>query len=182
MSLACVSITASTAEAAAAEIEQARQQKADIVELRLDFLDDGEDWEPIVRNKEIDMIVTNRAEWEGGKSKESEDARLKKLCRADQLGAELIDVELKAASAFKEIRTSPGSAKLILSHHDFEKTPSQDELSKLHGDMLQAGADVCKIAVTANDISDCIPVFELLLGKFPDRSQLRPLQEVDRRC
>lgn len=52
----------------------------------------------------------------------------------------------------------PISTKVILSSHDFEKTPSQEFLNTLARNMRAAGADIVKIATFANDITDAAKV------------------------
>ncbi|KAJ8909119.1 hypothetical protein NDN08_005814 [Rhodosorus marinus] len=163
MALVCVSITATSTGAAQAEIDIAESNEAEMVELRLDFLAEGENWESLVSYGKLPKIVTNRASWEGGNSDESEEVRLGKLIRALDIGADFIDVELKAAETYEQlIQGTPKKGLKILSYHDFEKTPSLEELSQIYAKMLEKGADLCKIAVTANDISDCARVLHVL--------------------
>lgn len=52
----------------------------------------------------------------------------------------------------------PPECRLILSSHDFQKTPSEAFLHQLADDMRAAGADIVKIACFANDITDCAKV------------------------
>lgn len=51
---------------------------------------------------------------------------------------------------------------MILSFHDFEKTPSYDELCRVIDEMVVCGADVCKIAVIPETFSD-VAVIHLLV-------------------
>mmetsp|Transcript_35926 Transcript_35926/g.143610 ORF Transcript_35926/g.143610 Transcript_35926/m.143610 type:complete len:93 (-) Transcript_35926:3133-3411(-) len=74
-----------------------------MVELRLDFLAEGENWESLVSYGKLPKIVTNRASWEGGNSDEIEEVRLGKLIRALDIGADFIDVELKAADTYEKM-------------------------------------------------------------------------------
>jgi len=50
--------------------------------------------------------------------------------------------------------------RVICSHHDFAGMPS--ELDKIYERMAATPAHVLKIAVSAADVTDCIPVFQLL--------------------
>ena len=50
--------------------------------------------------------------------------------------------------------------RVICSHHDFAGTPV--ELDKIYERMAATPAHVLKIAVSAGDVTDCIPVFHLL--------------------
>lgn len=56
----------------------------------------------------------------------------------------------------------PIETKIILSSHNFESTPTDKALETTLEAMWAAGADVAKIATTANDITDCARVLTLL--------------------
>lgn len=55
----------------------------------------------------------------------------------------------------------PLSTKVILSHHDYKRTPDSSTLEKLMEDMFASGADVAKIATTAEHIQDAARVLAL---------------------
>jgi len=114
---------------------------------------------------EIPRIVTYRPQWEGGMYSGDDDFRLGVLKKAAELGAEYIDVELRAAdSFFKESYKLPEGTKLILSSHDFESTPPVASLKRTVQAMWERGADVAKVATTATDISHSADVLSLLNG------------------
>ena len=48
----------------------------------------------------------------------------------------------------------PLSTKVILSHHDYDETPSDEILEALVKEMFKGGADIAKIATTAERIED----------------------------
>lgn len=48
----------------------------------------------------------------------------------------------------------PLSTKVILSHHDYDETPSDEILEALAKEMFKGGADIAKIATTAQRIED----------------------------
>ena len=48
----------------------------------------------------------------------------------------------------------PLSTKVILSHHDYDETPSDEILGALVKEMFKGGADIAKIATTAERIED----------------------------
>lgn len=56
----------------------------------------------------------------------------------------------------------PEGVKLIISYHDFDKTPTDDSLNRLVADMHAVGCHVVKIAAMANDISDSMRMLQLL--------------------
>ena len=51
-------------------------------------------------------------------------------------------------------------SRVIISHHDFSAVPN--DLEQIYERLAQIPAAVIKIAVQANDIVDCLPVFQLL--------------------
>ncbi len=55
----------------------------------------------------------------------------------------------------------PLSTRVILSHHDYKGTPDSSTLEKLMEDMFASGADVAKIATTAEHIQDAARVLAL---------------------
>lgn len=73
-----------------------------------------------------------------------------------------IDIDLHAAKKLiPQIRTIFPSAHLIISHHDFVKTPSEEKLRGFVKMMQNAGADIKKIAVMANTFEDSLLLLSL---------------------
>jgi 3-dehydroquinate dehydratase type I len=64
----------------------------------------------------------------------------------------------------------PLSTKVILSHHDYDETPSDEILEALVGEMFKGGADIAKIATTAQQIEDSARMLALP-GKSSGRQQ-----------
>ena len=50
---------------------------------------------------------------------------------------------------------------MILSHHDYDLTPDDAALDGLVAQMVEAGADIAKIATTARDVSDSLRILQL---------------------
>lgn len=98
-----------------------------------------------------------------GKYDGQETARLQTLRQAAELGAPYIDVELAAADRFGHLEEPlPQNTVLILSHHNFEKTLSAQELRSVEAGMRAKGAAIAKIAMTAQDIGDSWTMLQLL--------------------
>lgn len=83
------------------------------------------------------------------------------------LGAPYVDVEFKAAHLFfaDALGEVPIETRVILSSHDFERTPPAEELRARAAAMRAAGADIVKIAAMANDITDAAAMLSLLQNK-----------------
>ncbi|GMH42670.1 hypothetical protein BSKO_10589 [Bryopsis sp. KO-2023] len=167
----CTSVTAETVPEALREIEEAERSGADIVELRLDFIKDIKD-KPVetvaalMRKCTKPYIVTFRPVWEGGNYDGDEKLRIAALKTACVAGAPMVDIELKAAKAFFDAEYDvPSTCKVIISSHDFEKTPSQEELDVLVSKIWKAGAQIAKVAAMAKDITDTHKMINLLRNK-----------------
>ena len=141
--------------------EPAARDHADAVEFRMDMAE-----KPLTALAEYDgelpIIATNRVEWEGGNAPD-EEARTDALCTAVEHDAvEAIDVELKAIleedAAYVVNYAHDNGADVIVSTHDFERTPEPPKLRQLLDQAAKHG-DVGKLAVTAESADD---VLELL--------------------
>ena len=168
--LLTTSITATTVQAALVELQEAEAAGADVVELRLDFLQGfqpGTDLPALLAGTKLPAIVTYRPNWEGGKYAGAEEARLHALWLAVELKAAYVDVELKAAAPFfaaspQGWQRSKSGTRFILSSHNYSETPSVEDLRALHARAIAAGADIVKIATTAQRIVDVARLEALL--------------------
>ncbi len=146
-----------------ADLRRARDRAtgADLVELRLDGVTDV-DVAGALEGRTRPVIVTCRPVWEGGRFDGSEEARLRLLAEAVQLGAEFVDVEWRA-----EWRSLPRGERttVVLSHHDFEGVPA--DLADLVRAMRASSAGLIKIAVTAQRLSDCLTLRDAVRDAGP---------------
>ena len=112
----------------------------------------------------LPAIVTFRPKWEGGQYEGEEAPRLAALKWATLLGSRFVDVEVLASPYFFGASAKipvPLTTSIILSHHDYEKTPDFESLRKMVEGMFEAGADVAKIATTATTAGDAAVVLSL---------------------
>ena len=130
---------------------------ADVVELRLDCLESQpESLTQVLANVPRPVILTFRPSEQGGYrdlTRESREAFWK--MQATQREAVWWDIEADLAHDL-----APDWARTIVSHHDFSGVP--DDLDQIYERLAQTPARVLKIAVQANEIVDCIPVFQLI--------------------
>lgn len=152
--LVCVTIAAPTT----AELVRQRDAvaEADLVELRLDAAADP-DVAGALAGRRRPVIVTCRPTWEGGEFAGSEEERHRLLAQALTLGSEYVDIEWKAG--FADLLAETSGQRIVLSMHDFDAVPA--DLAKQARAMRATGAEVIKIAATANRLSDCLPLMEL---------------------
>ena len=144
----CATVTADTM----AELRTRRDQitDADLIELRLDTVRDPSAAGALAGRRKP-VIITCRHSAEGGYFTGSEDERRAILREALTLGAEYVDLEWRTSS---DLIQQTGGRRVVLSHHDFRETPA-DLLARAQA-MLSTGAEVVKIATTANRLSDCL--------------------------
>ena len=157
----CVPIMEGTPGAALRRMKDA-DRIADLIELRVDSLKPPSLRE-LLGAGEKPRIVTPRRKEEGGKFAGEERDRLKILKEACALGAAYVDVEVGSGRRFlKETFACRRRTRIILSFHDFQKTPSPQELERLLIRMIGFGADVVKIVTYAQSFEDNLSVLALI--------------------
>ncbi|KAK4266477.1 hypothetical protein QN277_027390 [Acacia crassicarpa] len=164
--LICVPIMGESIDRMKIDIHKAKASGADLVEIRLDSLKNFshfEDLNSLIKERPLPAIFTYRPNWEGGKYDGDENKRLDALRLAIELGADYIDVELKVAHQFydsirgKELKKT----KVIVSSHNYQCTPSAEDLANLVAEIQATGADIVKFATTALDITDVARIFQI---------------------
>ncbi|MDC4923200.1 type I 3-dehydroquinate dehydratase [Acinetobacter baumannii] len=167
-----VPITAKTKEQALAQAQViANTADADLAEFRIDLLSFASDTKQVIalghELKKIlgnkPMIATIRTKNEGGQL-EISDADYGKTYQAYLKNPfmDWLDVEMfRDQKVVSEIVQQAHQKKVlvVMSNHDFQKTPSQDEIEKRLLKQDQMGADVLKIALMPKSKQD---VFTLM--------------------
>ena len=133
----CVTVAGRTME----ELRQGRDAAgdADLVELRLDLVD-RPDVAGALHGRRLPVIVTCRAQWEGGRFAGSEEERRRILESAVALGAEYVDIEAAASFAPDFVRSRAGRG-IVLSSHVFGEPAggSRGPLRDVTGDRGRGG-------------------------------------------
>ena len=110
------------------------------------------------------LLFTYRTVSEGGSGSLPPENVRELIKEAARGGADLVDAELvKAggnASSFTQELKETGT-KVILSFHDFEKTPSEEEMLSVLLKMQEAGSDISKIAVMPRSDEDVMKVLNV---------------------
>ncbi|ONN55667.1 3-dehydroquinate dehydratase [Acinetobacter genomosp. 33YU] len=167
-----VPITAKTKEQALAQAQViANTADADLAEFRIDLLSFASDTKQVIalghELKKIlghkPMIATIRTKNEGGQL-EISDADYGKTYQAYLKNPfmDWLDVEMfRDQKVVSEIvqKAHQKEVLVVMSNHDFQKTPSQDEIEKRLLKQDQMGADILKIAVMPKSKQD---VFTLM--------------------
>jgi 3-dehydroquinate dehydratase/shikimate dehydrogenase len=147
---------------------------ADLLELRLDYLQGGELFKALsnlpslISASERPVIVTLRPAEQGGQREMDNLTRIIFWVEHFLYGkphVDFADIELDLAALFRQREKDEGREllnweRVICSHHDFKGVPK--DLWKIYEQMAATGARILKIAMRANDITDCVAVFELL--------------------
>jgi len=151
--LLCVTVTAATT----ADLRRERDSvsDADLIELRLDSVNDP-NVAGALAGRRRPVIVTCRPVWEGGEFTGSEEERHRILGEALALGADYVDVEWRAG--FDDLISLTGGRRIVLSMHDYASMPG--DLGESARAMRATGAEIIKIAGTANSLSDCVRLFD----------------------
>ncbi|HZE97731.1 MAG TPA: shikimate dehydrogenase [Planctomycetota bacterium] len=121
----CAVVRTETSEQAVSAMAEAKRLGADLCELRIDYLRNP-DLPKILSAKPLPVLATVRPKWEGGQFDGDESVRFGLLEDACLHGADYVDVEFRA---YKDLKLR--DAKLIVSYHDFEKTPEDLEATAL---------------------------------------------------
>lgn len=168
----CVSVLSSSSSELLEKVRKAEKSSADLIEVRLDALsEDGE--LPKVSEVKKPLIATNRTPLDRGTFDESEESRIEKLLEAVEGGFSYVDLELRTPGLRKSIETFRGKgSKIILSHHDFYRTPAINELQLIKAELENFRPDFCKIVTMANSLEDNFTVLGLLGRNSPDGTPL----------
>jgi 3-dehydroquinate dehydratase/shikimate dehydrogenase len=152
----CVSIGRGRHRHVIAEHQHLAERGAELVELRLDYVNGPVNLKRLIADRPTPVVVTCRRQREGGKYRGSEESRLTLLRSAIAEGVEYVDLEEDVADQIPRF----GSARRIVSLHDFRKTPA--DLEAIHRRMSQLDADVVKISTMANRPGDNLRMLRLV--------------------
>ncbi len=162
--LICVAVTGRNTEQTITRIQGL--SSPDLIEIRFDYSLELIDPSQIRDATETPLIATNRPAYQGGLSKEAKEGRHRTLYEACEAGFEYADVELAAPGSGDAVkRVHDAGSRCILSHHDFEATPTLEELNRLHARAKSMGADVVKLVGTATCYDDNIIYLAYLSAK-----------------
>lgn len=172
-----VPITAKTAEQALAQAKViADNPNADIAEFRIDLLDFASNNKAVITLgkqlnqilKDKPLIATIRTANEGGQLKVS-DAEYEKIYTEylKQPFMQLLDIEMfREQNSVKKLTklAHQKNVLVIMSNHDFDKTPTQQEIEQRLLKQDQLGADVLKIAVMPKSKHDVMTLMNATLN------------------
>jgi 3-dehydroquinate dehydratase I len=159
----CVSIAENSADKIKKNLKEALK-KSDYAEVRFDFLKTNEIPKTleIIKEDIKKVVCTLRPKLEGGKFEGSEKERIAILKLIAEYNPFLLDVEFNTIKKNKEfvkyLKTT--KAKLLISWHDFKKTPKFSELTNKMNQMAKFSNTV-KIVTTAKSTDDSTRILQM---------------------
>ncbi len=157
----CAPILEKKSESVLQSAKKAIDLGADILEFRIDALEnpDANDVQNLIEEINYPLIATNRMKSEGGFFNGSEEERISILIKAAK-NADIVDIELHTENKLQE-KVIKASKSSIISYHDFKKTPSFAELLDVVKKEKEIG-DIAKFAVMPNNNKDTLTVLNVL--------------------
>lgn len=167
----CIPVTAKTQADALQQIESSIP-RADVLELRMDLILDG-DLKTLIKSCRsykipVKVMVTNRRKESSTVGESSgEVQRIALLKEAVALGADYVDIEIKTPGPMlKEVLSMAAAhgsrTRVIISHHDFNGTPSFESLKNVFHDCVHFDGSIIKIVTFANGPDDNLTVLNLI--------------------
>ena len=155
----CVSLAETTAEKCFDAL-----RGIDFAEIRLDKMQvEIEDVKKIFSHHPK-LIATCRP------GKMNDEIRIMLILTAIEAGAAFVDVEVESDAQYKNAileKARSSGCRLIVSYHNFEKTPQKTKLEQIISQCFESGADVAKIACMIHSEKDNARLLGLLNEERP---------------
>ncbi len=196
----CASITERDTKSIIAAADILIQKQIDIVEWRIDFFQEVSHWEQVTETLQRlkmsllgkPLLVTMRTREEGGQAVMEGQAYRELIDRLAESGyVRMVDVEIFQQISYEELTSDPQTVQerweelknwiaalrekvvVVGSYHNFEATPSDEELQDRMKWILESGADIPKMAVMPQNKMD---VLRLMLFTLQESEKTdRPL-------
>jgi 3-dehydroquinate dehydratase I len=152
-------------------------KQPDIIEWRVDYFEDIADSAAVIKVAEgikriapdVPILFTRRSSKEGGEPIAISEAQVIDLYRAICASGhvELVDYEMSNEPGHvREVRelSRTHGVKLILSFHDFDKTPGTAFLDECFAAAQRLDADIAKVAVMPRSMDDVLTLFTATLN------------------
>ena len=162
-----VPLVGQTADSILEAAEQARDLDCDLIEWRIDFYEEVATPQKVAilshqvkQAVQKPLLVTFRTKKEGGELELPDDQYFAIYREVlTQGAADLLDLELfmptDEVAATIELAHENG-VKVVMCNHDFDATPSKEEIVRRLSLMEEKGADICKIAVMPQSNKDVL--------------------------
>ncbi|MCF8390470.1 MAG: type I 3-dehydroquinate dehydratase [Bacteroidales bacterium] len=137
-------------------------EESEMIEIRADLLNFSDEEYTSLIHSPAKIVFTCRKD-----SKNSID-RKSLFSKALSEGVEYLDLEIESTDELldwlkEEMKDS--QTHLILSYHNYERTPDSDELKSILKNCFDSGADIAKIACMVNSDEDTVNLIKLYRKK-----------------
>lgn len=162
----CVAISSNDINSAINKSSEAIEKGASLIEVRVDHFKNPVDsnFIKLVKNIDSKTILTVRKPSEGGKFPFDENERLEIIKKCINAKPYAIDLEfsIKEDKLIQLIQLSKrNQVKVILSYHDFKKTPEVNQMKKIILEAAEMKVDYVKIIGTALSLEDNLKLLNL---------------------
>ena len=155
----CVSISPIDTAKTVAGVREAEKKGADFSEIRLERLSSLDGLTEVVQAAKKPLIATNRASPDNESQVDSHIA----VMTAVEDGFQYVDLDSETRDLQRTIdQIRSKGAKIILSHHDYSRTPALHELVAKLEEFHRFKPDIYKIVTTANHVDDNLTILEFL--------------------
>lgn len=152
----CITIAQESRHLLLADMLNAAAMGADLVEVRLDCLENAPNFTDMMAAKRIPVIFSCKRPQDGGQWKGSEEERLTLLRQAIMAKADYVEIEYDVA---EQVRPFPGCQRVI-SYTNVAKMPSA--LNEIYDDMLSLKPDIIKLTVRARTPEEAWPLVQIV--------------------
>ena len=178
----CVPLVGHSTDELVQECRYLQDKIYDVVELRIDFLKDVTSLDAVgealtaVRQELPNgaILFTFRTREEGGETEVPESYYFNLIGYAIKSGKiDAVDEYFRDRASIEKVLTvaKEHGVTVIMSNHDFDKTPSFDEITGRLIGMKKLGADVAKLACMPNSAKDVLTLLsatEAVKSQYPD--------------
>jgi 3-dehydroquinate dehydratase-1 len=137
---------------------------ADLTEVWLDQFDQKISPEDLGNITSKPLLLVNKSKKEQGKGSSSEQQRLQILSDFLVIKPKYVDTGVSTSTkSIQQLKLLlPKGTRLILSYHNYKKTPALQNLKSIVIKAIKSGADIVKVATFAQRSEDNLILFELL--------------------
>lgn len=183
----CAPITSATVEELLEEVDMISRSKADIIEWRVDYFTDVDNVDKVVQAAkrlrtalgDTPLLFTFRTKGEGGQRGIAAAAYIALNRALAASGAvDLVDFEMFTGDeACREVVAAARASgvKVVMSSHDFAKTPAQAVIEERLLKMAVLGADIPKIAVMARTPEDVLTLLTATVFAAAELEDICPI-------
>ena len=168
----CIPIQAKTQKEALKKLKEVAKH-GDLAEIWLDQIEDL-DLEALLKPRPHPIVSVCKRPADKGKFKGTFAELADLLIQGVEFHATYVDIPIQMPEKLsKKVvqKARKRGCKVIISHHDFRKTPDYPKLVKLAEKMQKRGADVIKIATHANSLADTVNI--IALAKYAEGQKMR---------